>query len=179
MSELIIILECENKKIFIDTVKKNKLISRLRSHRDGKKHKWTKKYKAKKLLYSYPKKYENQLQYATESWMIKCGIDNVRGGPYQTFKLTKEQKKKLKRKQTWEKGCCFRCGRTSHWIGSCKEKTYVNGEAFTDDEGEDYDSDYSNSSSICCENCGHLSSSKNAAESHQRTHLKRKRWQYS
>ena len=47
MSELIIILECENKKIFLDSVKKNKLVARLRSHRDGKKHKWTKKHKAK------------------------------------------------------------------------------------------------------------------------------------
>ena len=139
MVEIIYVVECTKSRYYVGRCSKKSLIKRLRQHRDSKYpfSKWTKKYPGKTLITHFVAMYPDQLTIETEKWMRVKGIQNVRGGEYNTLKLTPYQIRKIKRKFSWKPSACWRCGRSSHVITNCKEKTYFNGEAFTDDDSDD------------------------------------------
>lgn len=147
MPDILYVLECKNNHYFVGVAERKKLIKRLRQHRDGK-HPgcfWTKRHHALKLISSTILKFKNQPTIETEKWMKMKGINHVRGGDYQSLKLSQEQIHRIKRKFKFKPNACWRCGRMGHLITNCSSTTYYNGEAFSDDEDDEEDSTSSSS----------------------------------
>jgi len=139
MVEIVYVLECKGQRYYVGATSRKQLVKRLRQHRDGlhPQCKWTRKYNALKVLHHTTLQYENQVTIETEKLMQVRGIANVRGGDYDSLKLTPVQIRKVKRKFLWKKYACRRCGRTGHVITNCKADSYANGEIFSDAESDD------------------------------------------
>tara|TARA_E500000331_G_scaffold210293_2_gene201548 strand:+ start:8330 stop:8845 length:516 start_codon:yes stop_codon:yes gene_type:complete len=140
MGDVIYILQLENKKFYIGSCPKSKLVKKLRQHRDGKAAcPWTRKHHALTCLKAIPQSFEHQVTIETEKAMKRWGIKNVRGGDYQKVLITPYQRRHVMRKLKWENNACWRCGRVGHLVQMCKYTTYVDGQDFTDDEEDEYE----------------------------------------
>jgi hypothetical protein len=58
--------------------------------------------------------------------MYKYGIDNVRGGTYDTVELDVVIRNYIQKELWRANDCCTQCGRNGHFIKDCKYKTDVN-----------------------------------------------------
>ena len=73
-------------------------------------------------------------------YMIRHGIDSVRGGSYESVTLDKADRVQLEKevaKLKWEEeGLCLTCGRDEHYTHHCRETIDVNGNetGFKEDE---------------------------------------------
>lgn len=88
---------------------------------------WTAKYKVKHLLSTRKSTGPTAEDAAVKELMLTHGIEKVRGGSYSNILLTKTQIDALKTELWGAAGKCFRCGRSSHWIKTCRAKTDING----------------------------------------------------
>ena len=110
----------------------NDLTKRFEQHRTGtgKGATWTKIHK----VISYDKVIENASPLdedkITKEYMIKYGIDKVRGGSYVKEKLTNDEIHLLQREIWGAQNLCFKCG-NKHFIKDCYAKVDVNGNDIT------------------------------------------------
>jgi len=124
MTTNIYVLKLENDYYYVG--KTNDLAKRFEQHKTGKGSTWTKIHK--------PLSYDKVIEKAspldedktTKEYMIKYGIDKVRGGSYVSEKLTKDQIDSLQREIWGAQNLCFKCG-GKHFVKYCHAKVDVNG----------------------------------------------------
>lgn len=81
---------------------------------------WTRLHKPIQLIDSFEEKSLFDEDNTTKKYMMKYGIQNVRGGSYATIELTKNQILFLKREFRGIRGKCYSCG-GNHYISDCKK----------------------------------------------------------
>jgi predicted GIY-YIG superfamily endonuclease len=88
---------------------------------------WTRKYRPLYIIEIRPSVSMFDEDNVTKEYMLRYGIDNVRGGSYVQINLDETTYCDL-RKQIWmAQGKCIRCGRDGHFATKCKLKTFVDG----------------------------------------------------
>lgn len=93
----IYILKLKNNKYYVGLIKKNDLNNDTpEKHFSGEGNNWTKKYKPIKILKVFP--YIIRIDEIVIKLMIKYGIDNVRGGSYNSIILSYYKQDEIKKK---------------------------------------------------------------------------------
>ena len=117
MKSVIYVLQLENGYFYVGRTVD--LERRLEEHKSGQASAWTSKHKFVKLFHSF---YGDSLMedVCVKKYMMKYGIDKVRGGSYSKIVLSPEEITLL----------CFKCGKSGHFVSSCplnkeKEKKFV------------------------------------------------------
>lgn len=99
----------------------------------------------------------------TKEYMLKYGIENVRGGSYANVVLSDEQLRALRGELWSATDKCTRCGRTGHFVASCFASRTVDGERIDEEEEEVWE----------CTHCRMVFSTESACERHERDCRKR------
>jgi predicted GIY-YIG superfamily endonuclease len=153
MSTNIFILKLESGKYYIG--KSSDPISYFQDHLVGKGSVWTRKYKPISLEKVIPHSSPFDEDKYTEEYMMKYGIQNVRGGSYVTEELEEEQVYLLQREIWAATNKCTRCGRGSHFVATCNARTTI--------DGKEIDEEF-----WFCEKCDAEFSDKEECENHER-----------
>lgn len=121
---------------------------------------WTKKYRPvaiEKVIENVSPFEEDKI---TKEYMLKYGIENVRGGSYTGTVLSDDQLRAL-RSELWSAtDRCMRCGRTGHFASGCFATHTIDRESISDDEEEILWE---------CAHCSSIFSTETACESHERS----------
>ena len=125
MSTNIYILKLESGKYYLG--KSSDPISRYKDHLAGKGSAWTRKYKPISLEKVIPHTSPFDEDKFTKEYMMKYGIQNVRGGSYVTEELDEEQVDLLQREIWAATNKCTRCGRGGHYVSTCNARTTIDG----------------------------------------------------
>ena len=89
-------------------------------HKKGRGSVWTKIYRPLKgIHFEYTEQSPFDEDKTTKEYMLRYGIDNVRGGAYVQPKLPKDIKKRLQEEIWAAMDCCVRCGSSEHFIKNC------------------------------------------------------------
>jgi len=125
MSINIYILELKNHKYYVG--KTNDIEKRYLEHMSGNGSLWTQIYKPIKIekVISNASIYDED-RYIKE-YMYKYGIDNVRGGTYDTFELDVVTRNYIQKELWRANDCCTQCGINGHFVKDCKYKKDING----------------------------------------------------
>ncbi len=117
---ILYVLELKDNYVYVG--KTNNLELRIEEHREGKACSWTEKHPFVKII-SY-KQLTNILDEdnTVKEYMIKYGIDKVRGGSYVTDTLKDYQLLSLNREFRGAADVCFKCGSPEHWVKDCNEQ---------------------------------------------------------
>ena len=113
----IYVLKLEEGKYYIG--KSDNIESRIKEHKEGKGSLWTKKYKVidlKKVIVCNDPFDEDKV---VKKYMMKYGIENVRGGSYNHMKLCKIEMKILRREIFTAMNRCYKCGKNTHYANKC------------------------------------------------------------
>jgi len=121
---IIYVLQLQDDCFYIGKTKD--LDRRVEEHKRGEGSAWTKLHPVVKLKETF-----NGDSYSEDrlvkNYMQIYGIDKVRGGSYSQIELSSETITFLIREIRGATDCCFRCGRSNHFIKNCYAKTDVNG----------------------------------------------------
>lgn len=115
----IYVLECDLYKYYIG--KTNDICRRFNEHLDNKGSEWTKLYKQLKIIEIKPFVNIFDEDAKTLEYMLKYGIDNVRGGSYCQKILSNEQISTVKSAIRNADGSCLNCGLPGHFSKYCKQ----------------------------------------------------------
>jgi len=96
---------------------------RLEQHFTNNGSKWTQKYKPIKTLELIPNCDKFDEDKYTLKYMEKFGINNVRGGSFCEFDLSKENMITIQQMLNGSSDKCYACGKTGHFIKECTGKT--------------------------------------------------------
>jgi cellular nucleic acid-binding protein len=145
--EFVYVLKLADGKYYVG--KTRNVHTRYREHCTGTGAAWTNKYPPISILQVIDNATIFEEDKVTREYMLKYGIDNVRGGIYSRVFLTDDDKKKIK-KEIWSAtDCCLRCGRNNHFITNCYANIDVNGDTI------DVDSDGGgHAHGAACQRCG-------------------------
>ena len=91
---------------------------RVQEHFNGTGSEWTKIHKPLKVVTCLPGDLELE-NAMTKKYMIKYGIDNVRGGAYSSVKLSDSVLRVLKQEISHLSDLCFRCHKRGHYVKQC------------------------------------------------------------
>uniref|UniRef100_A0A6C0ADN5 GIY-YIG domain-containing protein n=1 Tax=viral metagenome TaxID=1070528 RepID=A0A6C0ADN5_9ZZZZ len=119
MTNLIYALELENNKWYIG--KTSDIELKINEHKSKNNHNfWTYEYKIKNYeIIENPVKSKFSEDNLTKEYMMKYGIENVRGGSYLKFKLDEDEIKILKREFLHIEDKCVYCGDMDHHFFDC------------------------------------------------------------
>lgn len=117
----IYVLKLENEKYYIGQSKN--IEKRIKEHFSGNGSIWTQKYNPIDVLEKFNSNNNYDEDNYTKKYMIKYGIDNVRGGSYTSFNISDEIKKFLQKEFNTINNSCFTCGKTGHFSNECNEIT--------------------------------------------------------
>lgn len=128
---IIYALKCEQNKYYIGKTNKtanDRFKEHVSSHIDGNQlgSSWTAKYKPICILESHVQKTLFDEDNLTKSYMIKYGIDNVRGGSYAQIELPSYKKKALNDEIGTINNTCFKCGANDHFAKDCLQNNGKN-----------------------------------------------------
>lgn len=118
-------LKLANEKYYIGRTHKDVLI-RFQEHIDEFGSKWTQLYKPISIIESYNHSCIFEEDNLTKKYMIKYGIENVRGGSYTKIILDEFQIKSLEHEFKSVNDFCFNCGKSDHFIKDCKKNNIKN-----------------------------------------------------
>jgi|UniRef100_A0A6C0F0T2 cellular nucleic acid-binding protein len=172
----IYVLLLEEGKYYIG--KSNDVFKRCIEHFEGSGSCWTKKYKPLKLQKTIENVSPFEEDKITKEYMLKYGIENVRGGTYTQIELTENQIQSITYELRGAMDECLKCGKKGHFVAECvyykqNKKSRVvsddddDDERVTDDDDDDDDEwvtddddddDDNNSDSIgyVCDKCGKI-----------------------
>jgi len=121
----IYILKLQSGKYYVG--KTDNIDDRIQQHSNGVASFWTKKYKFISVEQIIPNASDFDEDKYTKEYMLKYGIDNVRGGAYVTEELEDIQQYAIQKELWGAKNLCTQCGRSGHFVKNCYAKTDVNG----------------------------------------------------
>ena len=118
--------------------KSDDVIGRFQEHMSGTGSAWTRKHKPLSIMESREGVNAFEEDKVTKEYMLKYGIDKVRGGAYVTEELDEVQKYSLQKELWAATDCCTQCGRKGHFVKDCHATRDVNGNKIEyEDDGED------------------------------------------
>lgn len=115
--EYIYVLKLENGKWYVG--KTNNLNNRINAHKNGNGSEYTKIFKVISLHHYHIKNNIFDEDNTVKEYMIKYGIDSVRGGTYSSVKLNDNIKILLQNEINHANNFCFNCGSNQHYIKDC------------------------------------------------------------
>ena len=118
--EYLYILRCQHGCYYIG--KTADPTARLESHRKGKGASWTRFHPPVGYELLLPLESPLQEDAMTEEWMLKKGIDKVRGGMYCQIHLPATTMSLLEKKLNHAAGLCLKCGEPGHLAAFCRKK---------------------------------------------------------
>jgi predicted GIY-YIG superfamily endonuclease len=127
-------IKLNNNKYYIGKTYRTDVEQRFQEHVNNCGSEWTKKYSPTELIEFYKTENEFEEDVLTKKYMLKYGIDNVRGGSYTKIILEDWQIKSLEQELRSAQNTCFNCGECGHFIENCysiKLNKYLNN--FTDE----------------------------------------------
>ena len=109
----------------------------LTKHMHGGINDWTNRYIPFEVVSSVPSNEYSDLNVYVLEYMLKYGIDNVRGGSYSALEIP-ELHYNLIEAEMWRiNNLCGRCGREEHEEIQCLDTHDVNGREIIDDDTDD------------------------------------------
>ena len=125
-------LELDSGKYYIGKTSRDVSI-RVQEHTTGNGSEWTSTYKPVKIIENYQSDSQFEEDILTKKYMIKHGIDNVRGGSYTKIVLDEWQIKSLEHEFKSVSDCCYKCGEKGHFANVCPGENFQG----TDEELEE------------------------------------------
>ena len=114
--------------------KTNNLDLRFEEHTSGYGSEWTKKYKPISIIEFYENNSTFEEDILTKKYMMKYGVDNVRGGSYTKIELEEWQIKSLEHEFRSVSDKCFKCGEKGHFANECIDKPSYSDKFNTEEE---------------------------------------------
>ena len=108
--------------------------NRYDQHKRGKGPEWTKLYPPIEIVEQRYNASGLDEEVVTKEYMMKYGIDNVRGAQYSQVNLNMQTYIELEKSIWSAMGACLRCGRMSHYVDKCYAKSTVDGRLLRVDE---------------------------------------------
>ena len=128
---------------------------RLKDHFTKNGSSWTKIFKPIKLHELRPDCDSFDEDKITLQYMKKHGIDNVRGGSFCQYKLTKTSKETINRMINGSTDKCYKCGEAGHFANNCTDNSFVFDEDSSESE-EESDEEYEEESDDEYEESPHM-----------------------
>ena len=128
---------------------------RFQQHLAGSGSSWTRKYKPIAIEKVIPNCSPLDEDKYTKEYMMKHGMDNVRGGTYVEIKLDDFQQEALSREFWSARDACMRCGRPGHFVKDCKAYHDIRGNKLFEEVW-------------CCEKCDKEFDDEKECEKHER-----------
>jgi predicted GIY-YIG superfamily endonuclease len=124
--------------------KSNDVIGRFQEHMKGNGSAWTRKHTPMNIVESRDGVSVFEEDKVTKEYMLKYGIDKVRGGSYVSEKLDDFQVENLKTEIWGATDCCTQCGRKGHFVKDCYATTDISGNRieYEDDDEEVWECEY-------------------------------------
>jgi predicted GIY-YIG superfamily endonuclease len=113
----IYILQLQGGKYYVG--KSDNPTKRFQEHLDGNGSAWTRKYRPISIEKVIPNASSFDEDRYTKEYMMRYGINNVRGGTYVTIQLDKSQEGLLKREIWGAQNRCIECGSYEHYVANC------------------------------------------------------------
>ena len=118
----IYVLRLESDKYYVGRTKNFR--QRLLSHFENDGSEWTRRYKYLDVAETRSNCDSFDEDKVTKQYMLKYGINKVRGGSYSQIELTSQQIELLIKEFQSATDICFRCGSNSHFISACFAKRW-------------------------------------------------------
>jgi predicted GIY-YIG superfamily endonuclease len=112
-------IKLNNNKYYIGKTYRTDIEQRFQEHVNNCGSEWTKKYSPIELIEFYKTENEFEEDVLTKKYMLKYGIDNVRGGSYTKIILEEWQIKSLEQELRSVQNTCFNCGECGHFVQNC------------------------------------------------------------
>jgi len=120
----IYVLECEDNRYYIG--KTNNPVFRIEQHNNGVGTVWTQKYKPIKVVETIETNDAFDEDKITKKYMMKFGIEFVRGGSYTKIKLDDWMIKSLEHEFMSAKDICYICKEKGHFAKECQLNNQFN-----------------------------------------------------
>ena len=166
------VLKLEGGRYYVG--KSDNVMKRYQEHLNGGGSAWTKKYTPVSLEKTIKDVSPFEEDKVTKEYMLKYGVDKVRGGAYVSIVLDDDQYRFLERELFAVQDKCVNCGRDGHFVKDCYAKTDVNGNSLEyegeddedseDDDSDKYDSDEEDEDT--CYKCGREGHYANSCYAH-------------
>lgn len=112
------VLKCQHDKYYIGSTCRP-LTKRIYEHVEFKGSEWTKLHPPLAIIQSVGGADSFDEDKYTKLYMMKYGIENVRGGSYCQIKLPEYQFKTLQDEFCTVNGACFKCHKLGHYVKDC------------------------------------------------------------
>jgi predicted GIY-YIG superfamily endonuclease len=116
-------IELESNKYYIGRTSRDVSI-RFEEHKNDCGSQWTAFYKPIKIIEHYQSDSQFEEDILTKKYMMKYGIDNVRGGSYTKITLDDWQIKSLEHEFKSVSDCCYKCGEKGHFANTCPSENF-------------------------------------------------------
>jgi predicted GIY-YIG superfamily endonuclease len=115
--ENIYVLKLQENKYYIGET--TNIYSCIKDHKENKGSLWTKKYKMIECIEIIKSEDPFDKDKIVKKYMMKYGIDNVRGGTYSKLNISKIEKNILRREIFTAMKRCYKCGKKTHYVNNC------------------------------------------------------------
>jgi len=134
----IYVLECENNKYYVGKTTQ-RVEHRFSQHTNPQTNQcaFTNKYKPLKIIETIKSTDQLDEDKVTKRYMMKYGIENVRGGAYTKLELEDWQIKSLNHEFTSSSDLCFHCGKPGHFANTCPNLIF-NVDQFVDKYNDEF-----------------------------------------
>ena len=111
-------LELQTGKYYIGKTSRD-VSARFEEHKRENGSEWTSVYKPVKIIEQYKSDRQFEEDTMTKKYMMRYGIENVRGGSYTKLELEEWQIKALQQEFKSVSDCCYKCGQKGHFADVC------------------------------------------------------------